>query len=103
MPPELKHDRRILTVLAKNFEVFDCKGRVAKIKNVELEIRVKPGAEILKTSPIFYDKERIKHLEKELHDWLEKGYIERGIVKCAFPPVVVKKKGPKKFRTCVNF
>ena len=103
MAQNLKRDRRVLTVLAECFDVFDCKGRVAKLKNVELEIHVKPGAEIPKTSPIFYDRERTEHIERDLKEWLDKGYIERGKVRCAFPPVVVKKKGPKKFRTCVNF
>ena len=66
MAPELKRDRRVLTVLAKNFDVFDCKGRVARVKNVELEICVKPGAEIPKTAPIFYDRERTEHIERDL-------------------------------------
>ena len=58
MEDHYKIDRQVLEVLARNFDAFDCKGRVAKIKSVEFRVKVKANAHIPITSVIKYDPKR---------------------------------------------
>ena len=98
-----KQNREVLTVLAQHFDVFDCKGRVPRITNVEFKVRIRPGAVIPKTNGAKLDPERLECVQKWMQACLEKNYAEKGEVVCVFHPVVVDKKGPEKFRTCMNF
>ena len=50
-----------------------------------------------------FDQERQRFLRNWIEDSLRKDFVEKGPTRCAFTPVVVNKKGPAKFRACVNF
>ena len=41
-----KTDRNVISVLAKNFDMFDCKGQVARISNLQFRVKIKPNAVI---------------------------------------------------------
>lgn len=50
------------------------------------------------------DSERREFFDKTIEDWLRKGYVSEGhFAHWVFYPVIVNKKGPKKFRLCYNF
>lgn len=106
MGEEFKKDRDIVSMLAKRFNAFDCKGRIAKIKTVEFRVKVKQNAHIPESTLIKYDPERKKFLREWVDECVKKDYLIRaspGQVKCAFSPVVVKKKTAPWFRVCANF
>lgn len=103
MEERYKSNREVIAVLAKNFDVFDCKGQVSRINNTIFRINIRPGAIVPKTTGIRLDKERLEFVHRWIKECVDKGYVERGPTVCAFPPVVVNKKGPAKFRACVNF
>ena len=84
-------------------ESFDYDGRIGKAKNIILDINLKPNAQAPKTPNIRYDRERLQFLEKTIEEWETKGFIRRGKAEFLFSPVIVAKKGPKKFRLCYNF
>ena len=89
---------KVLGVLARQFESFNYDGKMGCATNITFDIELRPGAVIPKSSPCRLDPEREAFYENEMEKQFKRGILERGPIDMIINPVVVPKKGPKKWR-----
>jgi hypothetical protein len=63
---------------------------------------VQPGLERKKFPNAKMTAEQMEFVDKVWEEWKAQGVLESGIVKCVCRMKVTKKKGPKKWRLCIN-